>query len=379
MLVERLELDHGTLLDCFMGSGVTGTAAFQNGLSFAGIEAHPLIAELATLKLRLDVDPDDLIAAATDLVKELEPTSTTGETDLITRSFSGEVLSELVSIREAVKSLPEDEISIALKWALLATLRDVAGVKVGWPYQRPGVSRIPRHRDASARFIARVNAMSEDFRLPRLPEVEATIVIGDSAEDASWTPLPEGDGCITSPPYLNNFDYADATRLELFFWGEVRTWRDMCETVRSNMVVATTQQSSKGSKEESLEILAERGDDVGEKVIALTSSVRNARTERGGRTKEYDQVLPSYFVSMSKILGNLYNSLRAGSKAIWLVGDSAPYDVYVDTPDLIGQLAQAQGFALHADIRLRERGARWNRTRSHALSERMVIFSKPDA
>ncbi|MCF6158013.1 MAG: hypothetical protein E3K32_05445 [wastewater metagenome] len=38
---------------------------------------------------------------------------------------------------------------------------------------------------------------------------------------------PEGcsqfqvDAVVTSPPYPNNYDYADATRLEMTFWGEI--------------------------------------------------------------------------------------------------------------------------------------------------------------
>jgi hypothetical protein len=29
---------------------------------------------------------------------------------------------------------------------------------------------------------------------------------------------------ITSPPYANNYDYADATRLEMCFWREIDGW-----------------------------------------------------------------------------------------------------------------------------------------------------------
>src|SRR6266496_699515 len=49
-LLQRLDLPkNGVLLDCFAGSGVIGTAAQRSGLQFYGIEAHPLIAELARL------------------------------------------------------------------------------------------------------------------------------------------------------------------------------------------------------------------------------------------------------------------------------------------------------------------------------------------
>ena len=48
---------------------------------------------------------------------------------------------------------------------------------------------------------------------------------------------PSQDGwatlVITSPPYANNYDYADATRLEMAFMGEIRGWGDLQETVQT--------------------------------------------------------------------------------------------------------------------------------------------------
>ena len=43
---------------------------------------------------------------------------------------------------------------------------------------------------------------------------------GDSRVPEAWESIAPGTakGCVSSPPYLNNFDYADATRLELYFW-----------------------------------------------------------------------------------------------------------------------------------------------------------------
>lgn len=37
------------------------------------------------------------------------------------------------------------------------------------------------------------------------------------------------DLLITSPPYLNNYDYADRTRLEMYFFGWAHSWRDITE------------------------------------------------------------------------------------------------------------------------------------------------------
>lgn len=376
-LLDQTKLQGGTVIDPFTGSGVTGTSALAKGFAFAGVEAHPLVAELAQLKLSSDVDADALLSSAHAIVQELAGVGgDLTETSLVTRSFDAEVLWALVQIRDAIKSLPESSTNLALKWALLATLRDVAGVKVGWPYQRPGVSRMPRHLNAGKRFVERCQMIAEDVTARGSTGAQALVVVGDSANAATWDAMPVGAGCITSPPYLNNFDYADATRLELYFWGEIKTWREMCELVRTDMVIATTQQSSKPAKEAALASLEYELGAGSAPIAELTKKIQRTRAERGGRTKEYDQVVPSYFLTMTQILRNLAASLEPGAEARWLVGDSAPYDTYIDTPRLIGEIAAAVGFDFTSDTLLRHRGKRWTRSRSHDLSERMIVLRR---
>lgn len=424
LLLDRLQVEEGIVVDCFTGSGVTGTAARARGLGFAGIEAHPLIAELARLKLNPSASGEavrhlaEQVAGFARTLLESAPTgwerALEAEPDLVRRSFANDTLYVLVVLREAIKKREEDAASDYLKWALLATLRDVAGVKVGWPYQRPGVSRKPRHSDALKRFLARVDAMAHDLDLltaratpsgmlegtelaepPVSPvidgarggsapaSVDATIVTGDSTDPAAWAQLPgQGAACVASPPYLNNFDYADATRLELYFWGEVTTWRDMCLEVRADMVTATTQQSSVNGKSEALEELRTRqatSPQPAKEIIDLVAEMTSVKSAREKRSKEYDQVAPAYFVAMWDVLENLHTYLASGSSALWLVGDSAPYGVYIDTPRLIGEIAEAVGFTFTEDVHLRTRGDRWGQnTDRHKvkLAERLIVLNK---
>jgi hypothetical protein len=49
------------------------------------------------------------------------------------------------------------------------------------------------------------------------------------------------DLVITSPPYANNYDYADATRLEMTFLGEISRWSDLQKTIRTHLVRSCTQ------------------------------------------------------------------------------------------------------------------------------------------
>nr|WP_225321092.1 site-specific DNA-methyltransferase [Streptomyces luteolifulvus] len=387
LLLGELQLPTaGLVVDPFTGSGVTGTAARRAGHSFFGVEAHPLIAELAALKLRRSPrDPSELLVTARELAQQATTkmrVDISGEADLTLRSFDPETLALLVSLRDLIRAKQDQEWYLYLKWALLATLRDVASVRVGWPYQRPGTQRQPTFADPVSRFLQRVAWMADDIRdLEKYKSASLTCRVkqGDSAESENWSDIGNGSahGCVTSPPYLNNFDYADATRLELYFWGDVTSWSQMCAEVRSDMLTATTQQSSVGAARDARISLQEYGA-VGAQISELADQLQKERGNRA-RGKEYDRVLPDYFVAIARILGNLASVLVPGAPAVLLVGDSAPYGVYVDTPGLMAKLGAQLGFTLEKDVILRHRGKRWagNATRHNVqLAERFVLLRR---
>jgi hypothetical protein len=423
-LLDKLSLPEGqVLVDPFAGSAVSGTAARTRGLGFHGVEAHPLVAELGRLKVQAPgssglegdglpnrgtpvpatasilgsadrtADPDrappgleDTAAEVAVRAKELLATAPddvcAAEVDLVRACFSTAVLTDLVCLRDAVRELDGSVWQPYLKWALLATLRDVASVKVGWPYQRPGSARNARHTDATSRFLARAGFMADD--LAGLPNgaadtgVALTVVTGDSRLPAAWKALKDGDaaGCLTSPPYLNNFDYADATRLELYFWTALGTWREMCDHVRAPMLTATTQQSSRAGAAGSAEELS-YWPAVSEECKRLVLELAVQRRARG-RGKEYDQVLPAYLAGVGAVLRNVARVLRPGAPCILLVGDSAPYGVYVDTPALLAGLGAGVGLMKVEDRKLRERGGRWATSgrHTHPLAERMIVLRR---
>jgi DNA modification methylase len=50
------------------------------------------------------------------------------------------------------------------------------------------------------------------------------IILGDSRDTTADIEDDSADHIFTSPPYLNNFDYADRTRLEMYFMGDAKNW-----------------------------------------------------------------------------------------------------------------------------------------------------------
>jgi len=373
--------DSGPIVDPFFGSGAT--AVGLAGRSLVGIETHPLIADLAATKLaEAPGSPDQLRHAAAALVDTAlaAPADPTREHHLVQRCFNASILAQLGGLRDALASDACNPWGRYLRWALLGTLRDVASVKVGWPYQRPALDREAPYRDAVARMFNRVGMIADDLGAPQLKPT-GRVVRGDARSAATWRRAAASArfaGCVTSPPYLNNFDYADATRLELYFLKTVSTWREMCAEVRAGMVVATTQQSARARADRAIASLKKRRG-IGPELDSLTRQLR-AERERRERGKEYDQVLPAYFADLLRVLSHLHRHTSSGATCAWVIGDSAPYGVYVDTPRLVGELAGEVGFELGDDVTVRSRGLRWRKNGSRhqvPLTERLITFRRP--
>ncbi len=373
------------LIDPFAGVATAGTMARRLGLRFRGIEAHPLIAELANIKLKRPAvlgDSETLVTEAEELTGAVRRTSISRESELVRRCFDTETLSDLASLRDLIVD-SDSRWARHLKWALLGTLREAATVKVGWPHQRPNR---PRQRrliaDPLQRFVDRAGWMADDLATVTVG-IDHRVVVGDSRRREAWRRALGAEqpvACVSSPPYLNNFDYADATRLELYFWGEVGTWAEMCSEVRDGMLVATTQQSSLGAAAAAWRRL-ERYDKTKSSLKPLADELKALRlTHAGGRGKEYDRVLPDYFAGIATVLEQLNHHLAEGATVAWVVGDSAPYGIYIDTPRLLADLAEEIGFEFVDDVVVRSRGERWrtNGTRHQVpLTERLLVLRRP--
>lgn len=379
---QELGDQRGLLIDPFAGVATTGTWAVEQGYTYRGIETHPLIAEIASLKLRtlsaealraLETTADEILRSLKGRRARISE-----ETELVRRSFERQTLGQLISLRELI-STSDSDLRPYLRCALAATLRDVASVRVGWPYQMPSVPRRPVCRLVSKRFRQRVKWVAEDLAtLPGNPD--ARVMNGDSRRLSVWTSIldeTKASICLSSPPYLNNFDYADATRLEVYFLGVARTWADLCDRVRINMVASTTQQSTRGRAEQGwAELDAVRA--IKATLERLCARLTEERKERS-RGKEYDQTVPAYFADIAAVLRNAHAYLATDGLLAWVIGDSAPYGVYVDTPTLVKQMAAELGFSPVKDVVLRSRGRRWtqNGTRHQvALSERLIVMGK---
>jgi len=205
------------------------------------------------------------------------------------------------------------------------------------------------------------------------------ILYGDSRNTVKQIENESADHIFTSPPYLNNFDYADRTRLELYFMGEAKNWGDISEQVRTKLMTSATTQINRGDdKYQFLEGFKYECPDQYSFLSNAVEKLSELRLTKGGK-KSYDLMTVGYFNDIYQIIKDNFRILRPGSKALYILGDSAPYGVHIPTDVLIGQIGVAIGFSNYQIQILRERGGKWEKNPQRhnvMLRESVVILEK---
>jgi len=169
---------------------------------------------------------------------------------------------------------------------------------------------------------------------------------------------------ITSPPYANNYDYADATRFEMTFMGGIRGG-DLQSVVRQNLVRACSQHVPPSSID--LDEILERRElsPIRDEIRDVCRKLSQLRLERGGK-KTYNNMVACYFLDMAKVWRSLRRICDSPSEVCFVIGDSAPYGVYVPVVEWFGKLALEAGFQNWAFTKLRDRNVKW-KNRKHRV------------
>ena len=359
-----------TVLDPFVGSGTTLLAAASSGCNSFGWEAQTLIYRIADAKLQcVSVNPTELRTTAREVLVAAESQrlglAFQDEPSLLQKCYTEDALADLRRLQAALDATkPSISPSVwKLLWLnLLSILRPVSHAATAqWQYVQPRKSKA-RPADARRAFELKADQMAYDI------EAFAPCLNGEmhiACHDSRLAPqIPNGtvDLVVTSPPYLNNYDYADATRLEMTFFGEVRSWSDL-KGVRESLVHACSQHMTGYDTPNALEdpILSP----IVDRLRPIYDDLAELRLHRAGR-KAYHSMVVAYFRDMAAIWHNLRTVLRPGGQAIFVIGDSAPYGVYTPVEEFHGELAVAAGFERFAFTKTRDRNIKW-KNRKHRV------------
>jgi hypothetical protein len=369
--VVRNEFARGRrrLLDPFAGSGTALLEAERCSASGTGVEAHPFVLRVARAKLNWRSDPQAFWRYAQRLAKAglVAKDNVDERPPLIGKCFPPSVLTKLDALKTVWQEQADGSALSELAWlALAAILRECSPVGTAqWQYVLPRKTKT-RVADPFEAFTAKVRQMCGDMALRQRESAgpSAQIHEDDARKCAS---IPDGwaDLVITSPPYANNYDYADATRLEMCFFGEVGCWGDLQETVRKRLIRACTQHVAalRQGLESYLSHFPLPG--IEDELRGTCGKLEAERDLHGGR-KPYHLMVAAYFRDMAESWCALRRVCANGCLVCFVVGDSAPYGVYLPVDRWLGELALAAGFRSYHFEKTRDRNVKW-KNRKHRV------------
>lgn len=358
-----------TVLDPFAGSGTALLESESCGLEGVGLEAHPFVARVARAKLGWREDPELFRRRAADVLRQAGTSAvdTDGFPPLIQKCFPPEALGRLGSLLEAWRRTADDSPVSELAWlTLVSILRGSSPVGTAqWQYVLPNKKKA-RVSDPLDAFAAKAELMARDMETRQgLPHGPEAILNLDDARKCSSVPDGWADLVVTSPPYANNYDYADATRLEMSFLGEIEGWGDLQYAVRRHLVRSCTQHVGKISKrtEEMLEDPLLRP--ISDEIKRVCATLEAEREGHGGK-KAYHTMIAAYFSDLARVWTALRRVSADGALVCFVVGDSAPYGVHVPVERWLGELAVAAGFTAWRFEKIRDRNVKW-KNRKHRV------------
>src|SRR5262249_41545740 len=169
----------------------------------------------------------------------------------------------------------------------------------------------------------------------------------------SWADL-----ILSSPPYANNYDYADATRLEMTFLGAINGWGDLQQAIRTHLVRSCTQHVGPVAGRMPKVLKDPVLTPIAAELTAACARLDSEKQNHGGK-KQVHAMVAHDFLDVGYVWRGLRRVTRRGGRACFVVGDSAPYGVHVPVERWLGELAVAAGFKSFRFEKLRDRNTKW--------------------
>jgi DNA modification methylase len=330
-LLKMFEIESGTVLDPFCGSGTTLLACKQHGVNAVGFDVLPVSVFAARVKT-MTYDERFISLLKENAAIILSSRFSHNHFDfpsLMNRAFSKYALSDIALLRRQIGGLaPETREFFTL--ALIT-----AAVRCSYARKDGSVLKFKKRPAPPLRkmFQQVVKKMIRDCEKNVLPQSGSVRV---DYGDARRLDLDDDsiDAVITSPPYLNNIDYTKVYSIEEFFiYGEAMP------SVRAYIGMNASDSS----------FLDE---------IALPLQAR------------------LYFDDMNNVIGEMYRVLKKGGKAAIVVGNGFVDDV-IESDMILAYLAEKIGFEVEKILVLNKRFALENRTvKKGVLRESLIILKK---
>lgn len=332
------------VIDPFNGSGTTTLTSSMLGHSSVGIEVNPFTSFLSSAKIK-NAQIDEIDKIESSLVKAVRKGvnspllgfSTFSESEGIDKwLFNNSVLNAFEGGWQYVESISSYNVRKLIRLALISSAMQNCNAK------RDG--KCMRYRDSWVNYKFDENSFVESL-LQNLSNIKADIqgnpikvkskiLSGDCRNILkNSNTIKDFKLCITSPPYLNTFDYTDIYRPELylgkFIVGAQMLYDLRLETVRSHIQAKwkiPIQKDFGLLYEQTIKYVSENKDKLMHKDIPL--------------------MIQAYFEDMQSIL-KLLKIKAAKNGEVWLIVSNSAYaDMEIPVDLIIGDIASKCGWFL---------------------------------
>lgn len=376
-LMNVLDVDAAVLFDPFCGSGTSLIEAVRLGVSAVGVDRSPMAVFLASAKAKALAEPDyaalrsafaGFARGLAAEMKEAQQSATGPALDGILNPeaqsylaswFPSEALAAVsvalsttlpASPRTTVHHLAEVALSSILRAVSLQLPDDLRVRRRPEPFEPPPVWEL--FLEATDRIEAGLEEM-EDWP----PSGAAAEVHLGSASDPCW--FAEVDDAarrfiLTSPPYATALPYIDTDRLSIVALGlaSVKQVRQL------EMDLVGSREWRKADERDWWHRLSANTDALPDAVMELVRDLqlRNEDGNAGFRRAAVPALLYRYFVRMGECFDAWRTGLRAGERAVLIVGNNRTTaggeQTVIRTPQLLGEVAATREYVVEEIIPL---------------------------
>jgi hypothetical protein len=319
------------VFDPFLGCGTTLLAGREFGIHGLGIDMLPTSVFVARTKLKQWPDIDLLLSATQKLTSTpfREPVSRFPDVRIINLAFTKETQRELLFFREEIETF-EQPVRDFLMLGLLSILENVGSTSKDGQFLRLVEKIIPPVRDALRSVLAQmIHDLSEirRFGFPAQTKAKTLVLQGDAREMClPGKYIGNVSAIITSPPYLNRYDYSRTYALELCLL-TVKSHKDMVD-VRHSLLRSHVESREHEGK--------------GIDLPALEETLRGVRA-KPLNNERLPIMIEGYFEDMNLVIRNMAAYLKPGGRVALVVANAQFNGESVPTDFMLCELAGEHG------------------------------------
>jgi hypothetical protein len=377
-LVESFVQEHlpnkrkGRMLDPFLGSGTTALEGARLGHQVDGLETNPFMVFMAKVKTRDYSSFANIEHVALECFKNTlrqKAFALPNDTTLVERKglkkwlLNKSVASRFEQLRTAIQRIVPATVRDLLLLALMSSVEDVANARKDgkcWRYKTNWQHLAFDGVALDNAFAAQVIRFVEDIKLCPNLKGSANVTRAD-ARNFQHEKTALFDGVLTSPPYLNSFDYTDIYRPELLLMHKARDSFELrklrLSTVRSHVQIKWKTSPALG-------------------VPLLQRKVRDLDSA-GLWNSRIPEMINAYFVDLDQVVGRCAQRLRSGATAAFVVADSAYAGVVIPVGLILAEILERRGFNVEETALFRKTLGNGNhQSRSSELLKEVMVVAR---